>query len=327
MAAHSLVVGAAPTPAASSAPVVGVCLGGLGAALGAPLERVLGGALRRGAGALKGGAAPPVLEEAAAPVGAAMPSSRLECCWSVAGLGRGLRGPSAGPFVSPPPNASTCDPRMVGGGSSWELGDSPPLPPLPPASASIPSDEVEGPPSEMAEISYLVRLLHEDSRACSVLPWGVVSERARDEPTRPRAFELREISEARGCEADESSGVPGGVILKVDLTRPAIPIIPVGRPMRSCRCPADVASGPSATTACPACPAGRAAAAAEERRGVEEHDRSLASAEPAVVRSVGPGPLRGSAVGAAGGCTTNWSLSPGGAPGWTLSLAAARRRR
>jgi hypothetical protein len=128
---------------------------------------------------------------------------------------------------------------MVGGGSSWELWGSPSKPP---ASASIPSDEVEA-PSEIAEISYLVRLSREESRPCLVTPRGVVSERARDEPTRPsplKALELRETSD--DCEADKSSGVPGGVILKVDLTRLAIPISPVGRPMRSCRCPANESS-------------------------------------------------------------------------------------
>ena len=101
MAAHSLMVRTArPTPAASLAPVVGLCFGGLGADWGAPLDRILGGALRRGAGAPKGGAAPPAVEEAAAPVGAAMPSSSIACaagfgaeagCWSAGEL-RGLRG-------------------------------------------------------------------------------------------------------------------------------------------------------------------------------------------------------------------------------------------
>lgn len=311
------------------------------------MDRVLGGALRRGAGAPKGGAAPPAVEEAAAPVGVAIPSSSIVCaagfgaeagCWSAGGMAGGLRGLSAGPFESPPSNVSTCDPRMVGGGSAWELWDSPSKPP---GSASIPSDEVEA-PSEIAEISYLVLLSREVSRPCLVIPRGLVSERARDNRTRPSplmVLELRETSD--DCEArDESPGVPGGVIVKVDLTRPAIPMSPVGRPMRSCRCPADESSGPSTITAspaCPACPAGppvesrvRAAAVAvsgppgrgEEMVdtsrlpcGVEEHDRSLASAEPAEVSSVGPDPLRGSAVGAAGGCTTNWLLSPGGAPG------------
>ena len=294
-----------------------------------------------------------------------MPSSSIVCaagfgaeagCWSAGGL----RGLSAGPFVSPPSNVSTCDPRMVGGGSAWELWDSPSKPP---ASASIPSDEVEA-PSEIAEISYLVPLSREESRPCLVIPRGLVSERARDKRTRPSPLMVLELRETGDEARAESPGVPGGVIVKVDLTRPAIPIrIGRGRPMRSCRCPADESSctdakqassgGPSTITACPtcpACPAGppvesrvRAAAAVavsgppgrgEEMVdtsklpcGVEEHDRSLASAEPAEVSSLGPDPLRGSAVGAAGGCTTNWSLSPGGAPGWTLSLVAARRRR
>jgi hypothetical protein len=182
MAAHSLSVRAAPTPAASSAPEccsAGLRASGLGADLGAPLDRVLGGALRRGAGAPKGGAAPPVAEEeAAALVGAAMPSSSIACAagfgagagrFSADGL-RGLRGLPAGPSVLPPSNVRTCAPRMVGGPS----GDiSPPdSPSKPPASASTPSEASR---SEIASslISYLVWLSHEESRAWLGLGLGL----------------------------------------------------------------------------------------------------------------------------------------------------------
>ena len=164
----------------------------------------------------------------------------------------------------------------------------------------------------------------------------MTSERASEDPTRPspalRALELRETSD--GCEAGAPLGVVGGVISKDDLTRPTTPIRPRGPTMRSCRCPADESS---CTDVEPAPATGGLSAQKDPQnvvtsplRGcdVEEGDPSIASVESAEACPDGPGPLCGSgAVGAAGGCTTNWSLLPGGGLGWTLSLPAARRRR
>ena len=177
MAAYSLSVRAAPTPAASSAPEccsAGLRTSGLGADLGAPLDRVLGGALRRGAGAPKGGAAPPAAEEeAAALVGAAMPSSSIACaagfgagagCFHADGL-RGLRGVRAGPSVLPPSNVRTCAPRMVGGPSGDVSPEPPDSPSKPPASASTPSEAASRSEIASSLISYLVWLSREESRA------------------------------------------------------------------------------------------------------------------------------------------------------------------
>ena len=92
---------------------------------------------------------------------------------------------------------------MVGGGSSWERWDSLSASTSLASASTWPSDEPEpeGPPSEIAEIAYLLAALPPEERVGSTAarPSGE-SERARDEPTRPRPRRTLETGEGGGTE-------------------------------------------------------------------------------------------------------------------------------